>query len=369
MDKRNEFAEILYNARYANIADPAIAEKSLLAIATWIKSHIPEKLYRYRAVSDNSISSFRKDEIWASTPATFNDSLECMPCFDQDRAKVAIENEFNIENLTYKLNAIREGDVPSGLKEIFPTGYMDNFIKDMNSSIDTLGMERISIESKKAFRAILENGMEKYAGDFYSNTSSLIRCYMVVCFSETNTSSLMWGHYAQSHRGFCLEYNFQQIVGDCTRKCDDILQCNNLMLNYALAPIIYSPKRFDATESYIAMVINELKDSINPQVGYYYPDMLLPIKLLLTKSADWEYEKEWRLFKAGGQIDAEHKSIAPIKPTAVYCGTRMSENNKKVIISIAKEKGIPCYQMISHYFSSEYEIRSVDMSLLEERKS
>lgn len=149
MDKRNEFAEILYNARYANIADPAIAEKSLSAIATWIKSHIPEKLYRYRAVSDNSISAFRKDEIWASTPATFNDSLECMPCFDQDRAKVAIENEFNIENLTYKLNAIREGDVPPELKEIFPTGYMDNFIKDMNSSIDTLGMERISIESKK----------------------------------------------------------------------------------------------------------------------------------------------------------------------------------------------------------------------------
>lgn len=369
MDKRNEFAEILYSARYANIADPAVAEKSLSAIATWIKSNIPEKLYRYRAFSDKSISAFRKDEIWASTPATFNDSLECMPCFDQNRAKAAIESEFNIEKLTYKLNAIREGDVLPGLKAIFPTGYIDNFIKDMNSTIGTLSIEKISIEARNAFTAILECGMVKYAGDFYSSINDSMKYYMVACFSETNTSSLMWGHYAQSHRGFCLEYNFQPIVGDCTRKCNDILQCNNLMLNYALAPIIYSPKRFDATESYIAMVINELKDSINSQIGYYYPDVLLPMKLLLSKSADWEYEKEWRLFKGEGQTEDKHKCIAPIKPTAVYCGTNMHENDKSIIVSIAKEKGIPCYQMIPQYFNSEYEIRAVDMSLLEERKS
>lgn len=369
MDKRNEFAEILYNARYENIAEPDVAEKSLSTIAAWIKSNVPEKLYRYRSVSENSIKAFRNDEIWASTPSSFNDSFECMPCFEHERAKVAIEREFNSENLKCKLNAIREGVIPSGLKAIFPAGYMDNFTKGMNSTIDTLGIERISIEAKNAFTAILENGMEKYACDFYSNTTASMRCYMVACFSETNTSSLMWGHYAQSHRGFCLEYNFQPIVGDCTRKCDDILQCNNLMLNYALAPIIYSPKRFDATESYIAMVINQMKDRISPEVGYYYPDMLLPMKLLLTKSAEWEYEKEWRLFKADGQIDAEHKSIAKIKPTAVYCGTNMHENDKSIIVSIAKEKGIPCYQMIPQYFSSEYEIRAVDMSLLEQSKS
>lgn len=195
-----------------------------------------------------------------------------------------------------------------------------------------------------------------------------MKYYKVACFSETNSSSLMWGHYASSHKGFCLEYDLRPIVGDCARECVDILQCNNLMLNYALAPIIYSYKRFDATESYIAMVINELKDNFKPEVGYYYPDMLLPMKLLLTKSADWEYEKEWRFFKADGKAEFEYNCITQIKPTAVYCGTNMHENDRSIIASIAKEKGIPCYQMIPHYFSSEYEIRAVDMSLLEERK-
>lgn len=367
MDKRSEFAEILYNARYTSITEPDIAEKSLSAISSWLKSSIPEKLYRYRTVSDNSINAFRNDEIWASMPNTFNDSLECMPCFDQERAKAAIENEFNSENLKCKLNAIREGDIPPELKAIFPTDYIDNFIKDINSIIGTLGVEKISIEIRNAFIAILENGMGKYASDLYFSTYIMMKYYMVACFSETNTSLPMWGHYAQSHRGFCLEYDFRPIVGDCARKCDDILQCNNLMLNYALAPIIYTPKRFDATESYIAMVLNQLKDSIKPQVGYYYPDMLLPIKLLLTKSADWEYEKEWRLFKGEWQVEAEHKCIAKIKPTAVYCGTNMHKSDKNVIVSIAKEKGIPSYQMLPHYFSADYEIRAVDMSLLERR--
>lgn len=68
MDKRDEFAEILYDARYANVDEPAIAEKSLSAISAWIKSNIPEKLYRYRAVSDNSISAFRNDEIGQAHP-------------------------------------------------------------------------------------------------------------------------------------------------------------------------------------------------------------------------------------------------------------------------------------------------------------
>lgn len=368
MDKRDEFAEILYNARYANVDEPAIAEKSLSAISAWIKSNIPEKLYRYRAVSDNSISAFRNDEIWASTPLTFNDSLECMPCFDHERAKAVIEKDFNSEGFKYKLDAIIQGTIPPELEAIIPTNDTDSFIKHINFAVEKYGTEQMSIEAKKVFMTILKLHMEKYASDFYSRSKNSMEYYKVACFSETNTSSLMWGHYAQSHRGFCLEYSFRPFVGDCTRKCVDILQCSNLMLNYALTPIIYSPKRFDATESYIAMVINELKDSINKEVGYYYPDMLLPMKLLLTKSTDWEYEKEWRLFKADGQIDIAHKCIAKIKPTAVYCGTSMSEKDKSIIVSIAKEKGIPCYQMIPHYFSSEYEILAVDMSLPEERK-
>ena len=369
MDKRDEFAEILYNARYANVDEPAIAEKSLSVMSAWIKSNIPEKLYRYRAVSDNSISAFRNDEILASTPLTFNDSLECMPCFDYERAKAVIEKDFNSEGFKCKLDAIIQGIIPPELEAIIPTNDADSFIKHINFAVEKYGAEQMSIEAKKVFMTILKWHMEKYASDFYSRTKNSMEYYKVACFSETNTSSLMWGHYAKSHQGFCLEYDFRPFVGDCIRKCDDILQCNSLMPNYALAPIIYSPKRFDATESYIAMVINELKDGIKPEVGYYYPNMLLPVKLLLTKSVEWEYEKEWRLFKVDGQIEVKHNRIAKITPTAVYCGTSMIEKDKSVIVSLAKEKGIACYQMIPHYFSSEYEIRAVDMSLLEQKES
>lgn len=240
MDKRNEFAEILYNAQYTSVDEPIIAEKALSTIATWIKSNIPEKLYRYRSVSDNSISAFRDDKIWASIPSTFNDSFECMPCFDHERAKTVIENDFNSDGFKFKIGTIMQGSIPPGLEAIIPPNDIDSVIKNINLTIRELGIEQTSIKAKNIFSAILELRMEEYASDFYSSTAGLMRHYMVACFSETNTSALMWGHYAQSHRGFCLEYDFKPIVGGCTRKCNDILQCNNLMLNYALAPIIYA---------------------------------------------------------------------------------------------------------------------------------
>ena len=31
----------------------------------------------------------------------------------------------------------------------------------------------------------------------------------VCCLSETPTSNLMWAHYADSHKGFCIEFNFE----------------------------------------------------------------------------------------------------------------------------------------------------------------
>ena len=67
----------------------------------------------------------------------------------------------------------------------------------------------------------------------------------------------MWGHYADSHKGFCLEYDFQSILKECTQNCIDIRCCNNFMLNYSLAPIIYTKERFDAT-AYFSTVMQAL---------------------------------------------------------------------------------------------------------------
>lgn len=108
-----------------------------------------------------------------------------------------------------------------------------------------------------------------------------------------------------------------------------------------------------------------LESATNKQIGYYYADMLLPIKALLTKSDEWKYEAEWRMYRPFTSLDSLHQCIAKIKPTAVYRGVKMSIEDKKTITDIASDKKIPCYQMVPQYFSSTYEIKPVDASLFD----
>lgn len=93
-----------------------------------------------------------------------------------------------------------------------------------------------------------------------------------------------------------------------------------------------------------------------------YPDVYVLIKILLTKSTDWKYEKEWRLFKLQTDYFDKHRCITKLKPSAVYLGINMTEDNKQRIIKICTEQNIPCYQMIPEYFSAAYEIRAVEAS-------
>ena len=106
----------------------------------------------------------------------------------------------------------------------------------------------------------------------------------------------MWGHYADSHTGFCIEYNFAEVLKWCEKECKNILCCKSFMLNYPIAPVIYSDTRFDATK-YMQVI---LQDYASKRIGcsmkeFYYPDVLTITKSILTKSIDWSYEKEWRL--------------------------------------------------------------------------
>lgn len=41
----------------------------------------------------------------------------------------------------------------------------------------------------------------------------------------------MWGHYANGHKGSCLEYDFSSIIHPCAQNCKSVIGCNHLMLS------------------------------------------------------------------------------------------------------------------------------------------
>ena len=52
--------------------------------------------------------------------------------------------------------------------------------------------------------------MENDIGNGYLDLG-LIKSIHVACFSETKESILMWSHYADNHKGFCVEYDFKEL--------------------------------------------------------------------------------------------------------------------------------------------------------------
>lgn len=109
---------------------------------------------------------------------------------------------------------------------------------------------------------------------FRMSKNSLDAVWRVGCLTEHANNRLMWSHYADSHRGICIEYDFSNF---------------SAFLDQSLfAPVIYSSKRPQFTK--------QLLDHLNHN-QLNLQDRRYLTSALFTKDTIWEYESEWRILK------------------------------------------------------------------------
>lgn len=126
---------------------------------------------------------------------------------------------------------------------------------------------------------------------------------------------LLWSHYANSHKGYCIEYN-----------SIDILK----QFQHFLLPVIYQ-------ENYLQTGISDIANPVAP--------FDLAIKSITTKSIEWKYEQEWRIVRTCQSGDkSEHTSEFP-KPTAVYLGCNADCMVQSKLLELCRQKQIPVYRM------------------------
>lgn len=187
----------------------------------------------------------------------------------------------------------------------------------------------------------------------------------IACFTESNDYSAMWGHYADSHRGFCLEYDFRSCIASCSENCADIQSCTNLMMVPAIAPVVYADVRYDATYIVLPLLLSRLADIAHIEIKPIYEDLMAIVKSLLTKSMDWSYEKEWRMLSAFSD-NAPFHSIYRLRSTAVYIGARTSKEDAEALYEVCCEKNIPCYKMIPAYLDGHFSLRPIEYKICRE---
>mgnify|MGYP000996159478 FL=1 len=178
----------------------------------------------------------------------------------------------------------------------------------------------------------------------------------------------MWGHYADSHKGFVLEYDLKDYIKKCLNiECTSKNKCINLGLKPLIAPIIYEENRKQGNIYIFQEILNKLNQSINSTSSYITLDYLFLTKCLLRKSKEWEYEDEWRLFSSiysNNDIE-KYKVVLPdkksldynlIRPKAIYMGIDIPPKRKKDLQILCKALEIPCYQMAVDQYSDKFEI-------------
>lgn len=91
----------------------------------------------------------------------------------------------------------------------------------------------------------------------------------------------------------------------------------------------------------------------------YYEDILIVSKCMLTKSIDWEYENEWRLFTPNFNDEYKpYRKIASLRPVALYMGAKITKENESVLYEVCKNKGIKCFKMLQDFHGKEFIVRA-----------
>ncbi|WP_371381700.1 DUF2971 domain-containing protein [Sporomusa aerivorans] len=109
----------------------------------------------------------------------------------------------------------------------------------------------------------------------------------VLSFTEDYTSSLMWAHYADQHRGIVLEFDYDKpLFQDSTRKLGK--RESRFGENY-LGGFYEFPEKVMYRREILSFERYE-----QVQVNGEYPFREFLHDLFFTKSNDWLYEKEWR---------------------------------------------------------------------------
>ena len=288
----------------------------------------PKYLYIYRSFDDKKIEclgdrsleveTWKKEvfegRVMPTCPLYFNDPYDCDFCIDQKTLQSKFAKSTIIENLKPIFEKLKIETITE--KEIENLHNSSNTEETVEEILKTRGCNL-----KMPLLDVFCNGLK-------SKIDDLKKGLTVVCFTEDVKSILMWSHYANNHRGFCIEYKLAQTD-----------------LSKQIRKVIYSSER------------HYLRDEDLNEKGIFRPT--------LYKSDVWKYEKEWRYVTANFPwvISKNEKRFSMDFSkyiSGIYLGTNTPEDKEKEVIKFCFKKNIPVYKMKMKYDTYALEPQKID---------
>lgn len=292
--------------------DPEFSELDELFVLK--NRDLPRSLFKYRCVTELALRSLSHDNVWLADPTAFNDpydsafgvAVECVVRAFGEAVAPEVAAHAAAEQL-----------ISTDQVSAFTTGpdCLDRLTQAIASKEGSLSADQVD-----EFLSVMKRIAARRDAKIVEGIAARLRSSVKVCsFSELNDSILMWSHYADHHRGFCLEYPIHTIPAQDIRR-------------RLLFPVVYSAALLDSTPIFERMAASKPFNN------------LFPVGACLRKSPAWSYEKEWRLVLPGG-ILAEATTYAMPTASAIYLGAQASAEDGAKLTAIARQKGIHMFQM------------------------
>ena len=180
----------------------------------------------------------------------------------------------------------------------------------------------------------MEDELNAFVEGAMASIIKTVKSVGVLCFSSKNDNHLMWSHYSDSHRGFCIEYDrdLEEKIWKATRRVNYVDNLSEL---------------FNGTLEYIAkwkvhgfVPLKEVKENSE--------------NIIYTKNSHWSYENEWRLIDGNS---GSGLTTLPIDIARIIFGFRMTTADRETVYNLTKNisgiKYSQCNGAINNDFSME----------------
>jgi hypothetical protein len=226
-------------------------------------------LHKFYNFNTNSLSVLVRNTVWFSKPATLNDPFDIDIDFAYDMT-------------------------PSGFNHMIQVLKMQAGISQDRA--DLLRRLEQEIPDQKALHEMTQAMSAKFREDR--------KDWGVFCLCESYKNILMWSHYADKHKGFCVRFarNADNRLGD---------------IEYT-RPISYSYE-YPSADPYSAEGLERIYD-----------------ELFFSKANCWEYEREWRMLNDKGNIELPLAEFATI--SGVVFGLNMPTSHRETLRRILSDR-------------------------------
>ncbi|MHB9141951.1 MAG: DUF2971 domain-containing protein [Paludibacter sp.] len=259
-----------------------------------------------------------ENEIYFASPRSFNDPFDC-------------HIDYNFSNLTY---AEREDYINDQILFLKEESLLDVDLTEEGArkKLEDIFRDPIKLHS-------MQDEYNKENFDTLNKNIGVFSCCQSTVSDKGWQNILLWSHYANGHKGFCVGFNKEKLCNMFTR--GEIVESDYPKLK----PIVALRRDID-----------EMMTSFRTEISH--------------KSKVWAYEKEFRFVKINTansfEIGLTYKDRTVKLPLGIIeevtMGLETDEWQKNAIKNICRSKGIKLFQAEKKQFEFSITRKEIDLN-------